>query len=104
LCYFSANDKETLGYVAAKVYDEVAEIGPLVCRENNVDVAVSLLKTTLCKLGKREASICLPAAERALLETLSEAGFDLDFHVTRMFLGRAAAKSCIYVAESLERG
>jgi ribosomal protein S18 acetylase RimI-like enzyme len=103
-CYVSADDDEIRGYVAAKVYDEMAEVGPLVTHENSVGVATSLLQTVLCRLGNREVFVCLPAAEEALLEILFESGFQESFRVTRMFLGPAVAKSCIYVAESLERG
>jgi len=31
-------------------------------------------------------------------------GFAEEFSVSRMFLGKAAAKDCVYIAESLERG
>jgi GNAT superfamily N-acetyltransferase len=103
-CYVSADGDEITGYVATKVYDEMAEVGPLVTRRNSVGVATSLLRTVLGRLGNREAFVCLPVAEKALLKILSESGFKEKFRVTRMFLGPAVAKSCIYVAESLERG
>lgn len=103
-CYVSTDDDEIGGYVAAKVYGEMAEVGPLVTRENSVGVATSLLRTVLCRLGNREVFVCLRAAEKALLEILFESGLQESFRVTRMFLGPAVAKSCIYVAESLERG
>jgi hypothetical protein len=82
----------------------MVEVGPLICRQNRVDVAVALLKTILGKLRNFDIFICVPTKEAVLLETLFKTGFREDFRVTRMFLGPAVAKSCIYVAESLERG
>lgn len=105
LCYVSTDDNdEIIGYVAAKAYEEMAEVGPLICRQNRVDVAVALLKTILSKLRKLNVFTCVPTEETVLLETLFKAGFREDFRVTRMFLGPAVAKSCTYIAESLERG
>jgi GNAT superfamily N-acetyltransferase len=103
-CYVSTDDGEIIGYVAAKTYEEMAEVGPLMCRQNRVDAAVALLKTVLGKLRNLDVFTCAPVEETALLETLFKAGFREDFRVTRMFLGPAVAKSCIYLAESLERG
>jgi GNAT superfamily N-acetyltransferase len=103
-CYVSIDDDEIIGYVAAKTYEEMAEVGPLLCRQNRVDVAVALLKTVLSKLRNLDVFTCVPIDETALLETLLKAGLREDFRVTRMFLGPAVAKSSIYLAESLERG
>jgi GNAT superfamily N-acetyltransferase len=103
-CYISTDDDEIVGYVAAKVYEEIAEVGPLICCQNRVDVAVALLKTALGKLRNLDVFACAPTEETALLETLCKAGLQENFRVTRMFLGPAVAKNCIYVAESLERG
>jgi GNAT superfamily N-acetyltransferase len=103
LCYVSTND-EIIGYIAAKVYDEMAEVGPLLCLQNRADVAVTLLRNVLGKLRNLDVFTCVPAEETALLETLFKAGLREDFRVTRMFLGPAVAKSCIYLTESLERG
>jgi len=104
LCYISADDHEIIGYVAAKVYDEMAEVGPLICQSNRVDAAMMLLKTILSRLKGLDVSIYLPKKETALLDMLTKAGFKEDFRVARMFLGPAIAKNCIYMAESLERG
>ncbi|HLE75409.1 MAG TPA: GNAT family N-acetyltransferase [Candidatus Bathyarchaeia archaeon] len=104
LCYISADNHEITGYCAAKVYEEMAEIGPLMCRQNRVDAAVTLLKTVLGKLRNLDVFTCVPAEETALLGTLFKAGFRENFRVTRMFLGPAVAKNCTYIAESLERG
>jgi predicted N-acetyltransferase YhbS len=104
LCYISAESGEINGYVAAKVYGELAELGPLVCRGNRRDTAVTLLKTALAKLKGLEVFMCMPAAEKALLDTAARAGFREEFRVARMFLGSAVAENCVYIAESLERG
>jgi GNAT superfamily N-acetyltransferase len=104
LCYVSVDNHEIMGYCAAKVYDEMAEVGPLICRQNRVDIAVTLLRTVLGKLRKPDVLTCVPTEETALLETLFKAGFRENFRVTRMFLGPAVAKNCTYIAESLERG
>jgi ribosomal protein S18 acetylase RimI-like enzyme len=104
ICYISVDNHEITGYVAAKVYDEMAEVGPLICRQNRADIAVTLLKTILGKLRNLDVFTCVPAEETAILETLFKAGFRENFRATRMFLGPAVAKNCTYIAESLERG
>ena len=103
-CQIVTDGDEIIGYVAAKVYDTMAEVGPLVCIKNHANFAVTLLKTMLSKLENLAIFICLPTTEDSLLETLLKAGFHENFRVTRMFLGIAVAKNCIYIAESLERG
>jgi GNAT superfamily N-acetyltransferase len=104
ICHFSAQNNEIAGFVAAKVYDEMAEIGPLTCRQEYDDVAVKLLKSILFRLRNLDLYVCVPAKEKALVETLVTAGLREKFRLTRMFLGPIAAQSCIYVPESLERG
>jgi ribosomal protein S18 acetylase RimI-like enzyme len=104
LCYISTENNEITGYVAAKVYDKMAEVGPLLCHANRVDDAVLLLKTMLSRLNGVNVFLCMPKKEPALLNVLHEAGLREDFRVVRVFLGPAIAKNCIYMAESLERG
>jgi GNAT superfamily N-acetyltransferase len=104
LCYIAIENDGIAGYVAAKVYGTMAEVGPLICHANHVEAAVVLLKTILSRLNGLDISMCIPKKEAALLNMLSKAGFREDFGVVRMFLGSAVAKNCIYVAESLERG
>ncbi len=104
LCYCFSKDEEVTGYVVATVYETMAWVGPLVCREGKVDVAVTLLKGVLSKLTGLRAYVALPKKEIALATTLSTAGFKEDFSVIRMFFGTNAARNCIYLAESLERG
>jgi hypothetical protein len=104
LCYVSTEDDEIIGYGAAKVYEDMAEVGPLVCHHDHIDVALALLQTILSKLRNLDIFICVPAAETALIELLSKAGVQKNFRVARMFLGSAVAKNCTYIPESLERG
>ena len=42
---FHAENGEIAGFIVAKVYEKMAEIGPLVCQREHDDVAVELLKT-----------------------------------------------------------
>jgi ribosomal protein S18 acetylase RimI-like enzyme len=104
LCFFSVQNGEISGFVGAKVYDDMAEIGPLVCRQDSRDVAVESLKSILSRLRNLDIYVCVPVKENALLETLQTAGLKEKFRLTRMFLGPVAAQSCIYMPESLERG
>jgi predicted GNAT family acetyltransferase len=104
LCYFSTENGEVTGYVAAKVYDKMTEVGPLMSRVNREEEAVILLKTILSRLSGLEVFMYIPEKETMLIEMLYEAGFKEDFRVVRMFLGPAVAKNCICAAESLERG
>jgi GNAT superfamily N-acetyltransferase len=104
LGYFESERERVVGYVAAKVYEDMAEVGPLICQAERLDIATKLLRTVLGKLTSLNVYLCLPKKENALIHPLFEIGFKEDFSVTRMFLGRNAAKNCIYMAESLERG
>ncbi len=104
LCYVSVEDGDVAGFVAAKIYGSMAEVGPLVCRRRSSDVAVGLLKTVLTRMQSLEVYVCLPSTETALINFATKAGFALEFKVARMFLGSAVAENCVYVTESLERG
>jgi hypothetical protein len=104
LCYVSTEDNAVTGYVAAKVYGKMAEVGPLICHTNRAEEVLLLLKTVLSRLNGLEVFAYIPKKETALLNMLYEAGLKEDFRVVRMFLGSAIAKNCIYTAESLERG
>ncbi len=104
LCYISTEKNEIIGYVAAKVYEKIAEVGPLVCHTNREEDAVLLLRTILSRLSGLEVFMYLPKKETVLLSMLYEAGFEEDFRVVRMFFGTAVTQNCIYAAESLERG
>jgi hypothetical protein len=101
--YVSEGD-EVKGYAAATVYERNAWVGPLICQAARVDVAVLLVRSVLSKLDGKNVYSVLPKKETSLVETFFRVGFIEDFSVTRMFLGKAIAKNCIYMAESLERG
>jgi hypothetical protein len=104
LSYYKSESDEVVGFVVAKVYGKMAEVGPLVCRTGHVDDAVMLLKAVLGKLTDLSVNVFLPKKETALADMLFNIGFKEDFSVSRMFLGRPVAKNCICMAESLERG
>ena len=104
LGFYSSTGTEIEGYVAATVYETMAWVGPLICQEGNVDVAVKLLNAAFAKLTGRSVYIALPKKESGLIKTLSNVGFMEDFSVVRMFFGPFVANNCIYLAESLERG
>jgi GNAT superfamily N-acetyltransferase len=104
LCFYESADNDVVGYVTAKVYEKMAEVGPLICLEGHVDVATLLLKTVLEKLTGLTVYVFVPKSEKSLTNMLFGSGFREDFYVSRMFLGQAFAKNCIYTAESLERG
>lgn len=104
MCYISTENNEITGYVAAKVYDKMAEVGPLICQANRVEEALLLLKTILSRLNDLEVFTYIPKKETELINMLYKAGFKEDFRVVRMFLGPAITKNCIYAAGSLERG
>jgi GNAT superfamily N-acetyltransferase len=104
LGYYMFEGNAVGGYGAAKVYEKMAELGPLICPAGHVDGAVSLLKGVLAKLTGLSVYAVLPKKEIALADMLFSFGFKEDFCVSRMFLGQAVSKNCIYMAESLERG
>lgn len=104
LCYCYSEKGEVTGFVAAKVYAEVAEIGPLVCRQDRVDVAVALAASILGQLSALEVYVCVSTREAELLEVVLKMGLKENFHLTRMFLGAAPPENCVYLPESLERG
>jgi ribosomal protein S18 acetylase RimI-like enzyme len=104
LCYLSSENGQLLGYVMAKVYEGMAEVGPLICSPKRSDVAINLVKTVLNRLEGFEVSFCLPEKESAITDFLTKSGISERFHVARMFLKPISLKDCIYIAESLERG
>jgi hypothetical protein len=93
-----------IGYAATKVYEDMAEVGPLVCRKGRDDVAIALLEANLNKLNGLKVSLCMPKKESSIINVLIESGFAEDFRVARMFFKPQTVKDCVYVAESLERG
>ena len=104
LCCISAEGERMVGYVVAKVYRQMSEIGPLVCQKGREDVAVNLLRSVLSRLEGYEVSMYVPNKESTILNSLKTLGFTESFRVARMFFGSPIAKDCICMAESLERG
>jgi hypothetical protein len=92
------------GFVVAKVYSEMAEVGPLVCQRGCSNIAVDLLKAVLNRMKGLEVVTCIPAKESIILRLLIKRGFGEAFRVARMFYGVPRLNDCIYMAESLERG
>lgn len=104
LCYVSKEKRLLRGFVVTKVYQEGAEVGPLVCREGCSDVAIDLVKAALNRLEGFEVLMCVPEKESRIRDTLMRWGFSEDFQIARMFYGAPVSRDCIYIAESLERG
>jgi len=104
LSYMSAENGRIVGYLMAKVFDETAELGPLVCQQGRSETAINLLNTMLGSLEGFEVSICISNMESDVVNALKRLKFREDFPVARMFSGPSIASTCIYAAESLERG
>ncbi|MEM3565979.1 MAG: GNAT family N-acetyltransferase [Candidatus Bathyarchaeia archaeon] len=104
LCYCHFKNGEISGYIMAKVYNQYAEIGPLICKREKGSIAKSLLAALLKKVEGSEVWICLPKNEKAIINMLLGLGLRENFTVVRMFFGPMAFRDCIYIAESLERG
>lgn len=104
LCFVSTENSEITGYVAAKVYDKMAEVGPLISHVKRVEDALVLLKKILSRLNGFEVFTYIPQKETELLNLLHTAGLKEEFSLVRMFLGPAIVKDCTHAAESLERG
>ena len=60
LGYFASERERVVGYVAAKVYENMAEVGPLICQAKRLDIAMRLLRTVLGKLTNLNVYLCLP--------------------------------------------
>jgi len=103
-CYVSIENGQILGYAVAKAYEDIAELGPLICRQGRSDIAIDLLKANLNRLEGFEVSMCVPKRESIILNMLIRSGFNENFCVARMFFKPRIVKDCIYIAESLERG
>jgi hypothetical protein len=99
-----ADETGILGYALTKMYGSIAEVGPLICVPDRVDVALKLLKSALGKLADFDVYLCIQKNQMALQAYLNSVGFREEFYLTRMFLSPKLSKNCIYVAESKERG
>ncbi|MCW4004035.1 MAG: GNAT family N-acetyltransferase [Candidatus Bathyarchaeota archaeon] len=102
--YFYSEKGKVVGYVLAKNYGNMAEVGPLVCQPGRLDEAKQLLECVLGKLVGLSVYLCVSKNENVFISKLVNIGFTEKFSVARMFLGHVATKDCIYLAESLERG
>lgn len=103
--YYISDQGHVVGYIAATIYEKMAWIGPLVCDPSKrYDFAGRLFSSILAKVGGKSVYTVAPKADTVLLELLSSIGFTEEFTVTRMYNGISAARNCIYLAESLERG
>jgi ribosomal protein S18 acetylase RimI-like enzyme len=104
LCQIAVDDDKILGFIIARRYGKVAEVGPLVCQEHSKDIAVDLLKNILNKLKGCKVSMCIPKKETVILKKLVKWGLSEFFPLARMFYGEYIENNYIYMAESLERG
>lgn len=104
LCHTYVESGHISGFVLAKLYSGVAELGPLVCNRGQGDIATGLLTAALNRLSGLEVSMCIPKKEATILDVLTKLGFTERFRVARMFFGPTFIRDCICAAESLERG
>lgn len=102
--YFIREDKKVVGYVLAKIFPGMVELGPLVCPQNRFDAATKLLNGLLAQTSGKEVYLCLPKNQTAMIRFLLDIGFEEELALVRMFLSKNPSKNCIYIAESLERG
>jgi len=103
LCYIYEN-KGMAGYAIAKVYQGMAEAGPIVCHQGCNEISIKLLKAVLNGLNGLEVSMCIPKKQTALLDVFKRHGFSEKFRVARMFHGPPFSDNCTCLTESLERG
>jgi ribosomal protein S18 acetylase RimI-like enzyme len=105
LCYVGWRGDKLLGFVFAKRYSEMAEVGPLVCRIGYEQVSTDLLYAIMGDLTDLKVRICVTKNAELFVPTLKNWGFNELFQVVRMFYGKPVIdRGCLVVAESLERG
>lgn len=102
-CLLASENNHIVGFVIGKNYGAMAEIGPLICRQNTTGIEETLIKAIISKLNNLEVIVCAPTKGK-IIDSLKTSGLEEKFRVTRMFLGPVAPQSCVYVPESLERG
>ncbi len=104
LCCTSYADDELSGFIFARRYPEMAELGPMACRSNSVN-AIDLLHAILGELLGLEVHMYVAEKAVSLLAELKTLGFEERFKVMKMFWGRPVLETdCLLAAESLERG
>lgn len=104
LCFMYTESGKLLGFIIAKVYRGMAEIGPLICHEGDEGIALDLVSTALMRLMNYEATLCIHEKKTQVIAMLRKHGFVESFRVARMFLGPPIKNDSICLAESLERG
>ncbi len=103
-CYVHRQNNGIEGYVVAKISKEAAEIGPLVCRSGQSDVAIDLLEGMMSELDGKEGMLFVSEKDAAILAMLEDSGFHERFRLARMFFGNPLMDRCLRLPESLERG
>jgi len=102
LCYVARENSRLVGFAMADRYRQ--EIGPLICRVDQDEEAINLLKTVLSKLVNVEVGIGVSEKRRRIADALLQMNFKEEFRVTLMHLGKALPKTrCMVAMESLER-
>lgn len=103
LCFVARRQNKLLGFIMADRYRQ--EIGPLMCRADSDDEAISLLKAVLGNLEGIEVRIGVSEARHRIVDALVDLGFKEEFRVTLMHLGdKLSDAGCFVAMESLERG
>ena len=102
--FFVSEAQKIVGFVGSTNYESASWVGPLICENSRPDVAISLVRGVLAKLSGKSVYTVVPTKHSWLLDTFLNFGFEEEFFVSRMFLGKATAQDCVYIAESLERG
>jgi len=102
LCYVARENGKLAGFVMADRYRQ--EIGPLICRTDQDEKAISLLKTALDKLTDIEVGIGVSEKRRRIADALVQMNFREEFKVTLMHLGDEPLNAgCLVAMEALER-
>jgi predicted N-acetyltransferase YhbS len=102
LCYVARESSKLIGFIMADRYRQ--EVGPLICRADRDEEAISLLKTVLGRLTEVEVGIGVSEKRPRIADTLVEMNFRKEFTVTLMHLGKALPNTgCMVLMESLER-
>jgi len=103
-CHVSIINGHVSGFAVTKVYEGMAEVGPLICPHGCDDIAIDLLKTAINGLKDCEIYMGIPEKESVIIDTLMRSRFSKAFHLAKMFFGEPINNDYIYAAESLERG
>lgn len=102
LCFVAQENGKLVGFIMADQYRQ--EVGPLICRADRDEEAISLLKTVLDKLADVEVGIGVSEKRPRIAEALVRKNLKEEFRVTLMHLGEALPKTrCMVAMESLER-